>query len=67
MTKHEALSHFGGNGAACARALNISVAAVSQWADDAIPEAQALRLKYEVLPKLKAAAKKRRPAPAKAA
>lgn len=59
MTKTEALSHFNNNGAALARALDINREAVYQWDEDAIPEAQALKLKYEVLPKLAKPAKRR--------
>jgi DNA-binding XRE family transcriptional regulator len=56
MTKAEALSYFNGNGAALARALGINREAVYQWSEERIPQAQELRLKYEVIPKLKKAA-----------
>ena len=51
ITLREVLPHFCGNKAALARALKISRQAVGQWAiDEAIPEAQELKIRYEVLP-----------------
>lgn len=51
FTLSEILPYFGGNKAELARALKISKQAVSRWSSDGpIPEAQALKLKYEILP-----------------
>lgn len=50
MTKSEALAFFDGSPAKLARALGITRSAVSQWPDDRIPEAKALRLRHEIIP-----------------
>ena len=53
MLLSDVLPKFNGNKARLASALGITRAAVHQWAaSDRIPEKQALRLKYEVLPYL---------------
>ena len=47
----DVLPFFSGNKAALARALGITRQAVNNWPDDApIPAAQALKLRYEILP-----------------
>lgn len=52
ITKKDARAHFR-NDAHMARELGITRGAVGQWLDDEpIPEKQALKLKYEVLPRL---------------
>lgn len=49
--KGEALAYFDGNQSALARFLEISRAAVQQWAPDKpIPEAQALKIHYQKRP-----------------
>lgn len=51
ITKEKALSLFNGNGAALARALGITRAAVSEWPKKSpIPENHELRLVYELKP-----------------
>jgi DNA-binding transcriptional regulator YiaG len=52
MTLNDALQYFKTK-TALADALGITKQAVSNWADDElIPEAQALKLKYEIIPNL---------------
>lgn len=54
MTLNEILPHFGGKKAELAKALNISKQAVSRWdPNKPIPEARALKLKHEILPRLR--------------
>ena len=53
MTIDDVLPTFGNRVSALADALNISVQAVYKWPDGKIPKKQELRLKYEILPKLK--------------
>lgn len=51
ILKEQALAAFEGNGAELARALGIRPSAVYQWRDgEAIPDLQALRLRYELRP-----------------
>jgi hypothetical protein len=60
MLKEEALKPFDGKVAELADALGITTNAIYMWKDgEPIPEQQALRLKYEILPRLKRP--KRRP------
>jgi DNA-binding transcriptional regulator YiaG len=50
ITKEQAVSLFGTQ-SALAEALGITKGAVSQWRDgEPIPEAQALKLRYEIAP-----------------
>lgn len=44
------LQHFGNSKAELARALGVTRQALTSWPKDGIPEKQALRLKYEILP-----------------
>lgn len=52
MTLNEALKHFETK-TALADALGISRQAVNNWDEQNIPEAQALKLQYEIIPALK--------------
>ena len=47
MTKSEAI-HLFGSKARLARALGVSRSAVSQWKEERIPGAHALRIRYEL-------------------
>jgi len=50
ITKEQAVALFGSQ-IALAKALGITKGAVSQWRDgEPIPEAQALKLRYEIAP-----------------
>ena len=52
ITKERAISAYNGNCAALARALNISPAAVYQWADGPIGEVHALKLRFVLKPEI---------------
>lgn len=52
ITKQQALTAFGGNASALARALEITPQAVSQWDEGPIPELHALRLRFVIAPEL---------------
>lgn len=60
MTKQEALALFNNNGSALARALGISKQAVSHWPEDRVPEAQELKIRYRLIPRLKDRERRRR-------
>jgi len=56
MTKREALEHFKTQ-VQLAKALGITKQAVAQWPmDEEIPELRGLKLKYEIIPKIKKSA-----------
>lgn len=50
ITKSAAIEAYDGNASALARALKIEPQAVYQWADDAIPKMQALKLAFILKP-----------------
>lgn len=50
ITKEEALEAYGGDVAALARALNITRAAIYQWAPGPIGEVHALKLRFVLKP-----------------
>lgn len=52
ITKEQALAAYDGNGAALARALNITPSAVSQWPEGPIGEVHALKLRFVLKPEL---------------
>lgn len=52
ITKDQALAAFGGNGAALARALGLTRAAVSAWPDGPIAEGHALKLRFVLRPEI---------------
>lgn len=52
ITKEQALAAYDGNGAALARALNITPSAVSQWPDGPIGEVHALKLRFLLKPEV---------------
>jgi hypothetical protein len=52
ITKEQALAAYDGNGAALARALNITPSAVSQWPEGPIGEVHALKLRFLLKPEV---------------
>lgn len=50
ITKSAAIEAYDGNASALARALDIEPQAVYQWAEEAIPETQALKLRFILKP-----------------
>lgn len=54
MNLSEVLPHFNNRKAELARALGITRQAITSWRDGEIPEAQELKLRYEILPALEA-------------
>jgi hypothetical protein len=50
ITKAKAIEAFDGNASALARALKIRPQAIYQWDDGPIPEKQALKLRFDILP-----------------
>lgn len=52
MNKTQAIKLFDNNRAAMAKALGITVAAISNWPGEHLPERHRLKIQYVLLPKM---------------